>query len=447
MRVSRVENTKASRSSRRAMAWAKIMRSREYRSIDPLTSQMSTSGRRRTRGLRWNRAMSSPLERMAWRAERRRSMRPDRAARSRRVRRSPTRQGACSRRRRTCSVSAHVISSKSLWRSSSSALYPLERAGNSVGFCSRFICEALSPRALAQAFARSGESGSARLRPGMTPAEARGSGGAQKMSKAASKVGRSSLRLTNTDRSAFRKSPCCFRSMTPSARVASVSRRGPASSPASCKRRANAPRRGSRSTPSLGTLRLVDQRPDLLPNALQVFLVLESRAHRRVDEVRVDVRGAQCGQGTRPVERLRDSRHLVQVHSPQSLHERRHFAGQPIRRLRGPSTHDLDLFVEVRIVDPVIEAAALERVVNLACAVGRDHDERHLACLDRGRLGLAHTRLALDEQRLLELEGEKDRGGKRPVADIATFAQAALDVLDGKWSAHGDKAYEETGLM
>src|ERR1700682_834543 len=205
------------------------------------------------------------------------------------------RHGACCKRRRTCSVSSHDIWSKSLCRSSSSALYPLELAGTAVGSCSRFICEVLRPSALAHALARSGDIGSPRLRPGMTPAEARGSGGAQKMSKAASKIGISSLRLTNTARRELRKSACRLRAICTSARVASVSRRGPASIPASCSSRAKAPSRGTRSTVGSGTPRLLDQRRHLLPHLLQVLLVRERRAERRVDERGIDACGSHGG--------------------------------------------------------------------------------------------------------------------------------------------------------
>src|SRR5436309_787725 len=480
--------------------------------------------------------MSSPLDRIAWRAERRRSMRPVRDGRSRRVRFSATLHGACSSNRRTCSVSVHVISSKSLWRRSSSALYPLELAGNSVASCSRFICDALRPRAFAHAFARSGDRGSARLRPGRTPAADRGSGGAQKMSKAASKVGMSSLRLTKTERSALRKSSSCFRSMQPNARVASVRRRGPASNPASWSSRAKAPRRGRRSTrdPSC-TLRLLDQGWHLLAHPLQVLLVLQRRAHGRADEVWVDPRRAQRGERPRPVEGLRHPRHLVEVHPAQALDEGRDLAGQAVRRLGRARADDLDLLVEVGVVDPVVEAAALQRVVHLARTVGCDHDERHLAGLDGpdlrdgnlevgeqleqeslellvgagdgveqraaeqklraedlalggaavlafahqpdveklagivplvdgmrqvdalvaleadqprakdlghdlGRLRLANPGLAFYEERLLQLEGEKDGRRERAVADVLALAQASLDVLDGWGRAHGGQS-------
>src|ERR1700682_3087667 len=273
------------------------------------------------------------------------------------------RHGACCKRRRTCSVSSHDIWSKSLCRSSSSALYPLELTGTAVGSCSRFICELLRPRALAHAFARSGDMGSARLRPAITPAAARGSGGAQKMSKAASKVGRSSLRLTNTERSAFRKSICCLRSIKPSARVASVNRRGPASKPARCRSRANAPNRGSRSGPS-STSRLLDERGYLLSHPLEILLVFERRAQGRVDETRVDARRAQRGKRSRPVQRLCHARHLIKIHRSQALHQPSHLACQAGGRLGSAGANDLDLLFEVRGVDPVIEAGALQGVVD-----------------------------------------------------------------------------------
>src|SRR5260370_37901453 len=137
----------------------------------------------------------------------------------------------------------------------------------------------------------------------------------------------SSFRLTNTARSAFRKSPWSFRSMNASARVASVTRRGPASSPASCSKRANAPSRGSRSTS--GTPSLLDQRGHLVAHALQVFLVLERRTHRRADQAWVDARRTQRSEGARPVEGLRHAWDLVQVHPAQSLTEAGHFAREP----------------------------------------------------------------------------------------------------------------------
>ena len=38
--------------------------------------------------------------------------------------------------------------------------------------------------------------------------------------------------------------------------------------------------------------------------------------------------------------------------------------------------HDRDLALEVGVLDPVVEAATLQRVVHVAGAVGREHDDR-----------------------------------------------------------------------
>src|SRR5262249_19831751 len=48
-----------------------------------------------------------------------------------------------------------------------------------------------------------------------------------------------------------------------------------------------------------------------------------------------------------------------------------HVIGEP----GNPSPDDLDLLLQRRVVDPVIEAATLERVVHVAGAVGREHDD------------------------------------------------------------------------
>src|SRR5437879_4089534 len=194
------------------------------------------------------------------------------------------------------------------------------------------------------------------------------------MSNAASKIGISSFLLTNTDRNAPRKSSSFLMSMNVSARVASVSRRGPASRPASWSSRANAPSRGNRS--ASGTSRLLDQGGHLLADALEVFLVFERRSERRVDQRRVDASGAERGQRSGPVQRLRHSRHLVELHPPQALHEGGHLAREAVGGLRRPSANDLHLLLEVGVVDPVVETSPLQRVVHLAGPVRGDDDKR-----------------------------------------------------------------------
>ena len=59
---------------------------------------------------------------------------------------------------------------------------------------------------------------------------------------------------------------------------------------------------------------------------------------------------------------------------------------------------------------------------------------------DLGRLRLADPGLAFYEERLLQLEGEKDGCRERAVADVLALAQASLDVLDGWGRAHGGQS-------
>ncbi len=51
--------------------------------------------------------------------------------------------------------------------------------------------------------------------------------------------------------------------------------------------------------------------------------------------------------------------------------------------MRQPRAHDRQLALQVRVLDPVIQAAPLERLVQVARAVGRDdHDRRRLGLVD-----------------------------------------------------------------
>src|SRR5260221_136316 len=198
-----------------------------------------------------------------------------------------------------------------------------------------------------------------------------------------------------------------------SALVASVSRRGPASSPASCRRRANAARRGRRSERTAGSLRttgLLDQRRYLLADPLEGLLVLQCGAQRRVDERRVDRRRSQGGQRARPVERLGDAGDLVEVERAQALHQRSDLAGQPVGRLWRSGPDDRDLLLQVRVVDPVIQTAPVERVVHLTRAVRGDDHERRLAGADGAELGNRHleVRQQLEEESLELLVGAVD---------------------------------------
>ena len=72
-----------------------------------------------------------------------------------------------------------------------------------------------------------------------------------------------------------------------------------------------------------------------------------------------------------------------QVHAAQALHEGHHLLRQCRRRLRRLAPENPQLAARVRVVHPVVEAAAFDRVVDLARAVRGDDDDRRLGRLQR----------------------------------------------------------------
>jgi len=74
---------------------------------------------------------------------------------------------------------------------------------------------------------------------------------------------------------------------------------------------------------------------------------------------------------------------------------------EPLAGAGGLAPDDLELARRVRVVDPGVQAAALERVVDLAGAVRRDDDDRRMRGADRADLG--HRELQLGEH--FEQEG------------------------------------------
>ena len=92
-------------------------------------------------------------------------------------------------------------------------------------------------------------------------------------------------------------------------------------------------------------------------------------------------------QRPRPVEGLGDAGRLEQVLPRRACDGAGDLVGQRLRDPGQPAAHDRDLAVEAGVVEPVVEAAALERVVHLAGAVGGEHDDRRRRGADRAELG------------------------------------------------------------
>ena len=97
---------------------------------------------------------------------------------------------------------------------------------------------------------------------------------------------------------------------------------------------------------------------------------------------------------------LGDARRLEEVELAQLLHEAHDLARQAFAGARRLDLEDLQLALQVGIVDPVIEAAALQRVVDLARAVRGDDDDRRLRRLDRAELRDRHLEVGQHLQQI-----------------------------------------------
>jgi hypothetical protein len=127
-----------------------------------------------------------------------------------------------------------------------------------------------------------------------------------------------------------------------------------------------------------------------------VFLMLEDRTEGRVDRLLLEIGLFEGDQRGGPIQGLGDARHLVEIDAAQLVHEVADLPGQRLRGLRLTGGDDRLFLLDRRIIDPVVEAAALQRVVQLARAVrGDDHDRRHRG-LDRA--DLRHGDLEVGEE-------------------------------------------------
>src|SRR5262245_34521145 len=104
-------------------------------------------------------------------------------------------------------------------------------------------------------------------------------------------------------------------------------------------------------------------------------MILEQDTQRLLDGRGIQFCSVQRNQSRNPVEGFRDPRYLVKFRRTQLLNEGGHLTCQSRGGMRHLRHDDAQLFVEIRIVDPEVETAALERVVQLACSVGCDDDD------------------------------------------------------------------------
>ena len=178
-----------------------------------------------------------------------------------------------------------------------------------------------------------------------------------------------------------------------SPRSASSMRPGPTSRPASRSTRPKVtrwrvrasltrrrPRPRARASPSSAS-------DGVVADEVEVLVVLQDGAERLLDDGRVELLAAEGDERLRPVDRLGHARRLGQVEVAQPGDERRRLGGQPLGHAGHAQAQDLDLALERRVRDPVKQAAALERVVQLARAVGGEDDRRAARRRDGPDLG------------------------------------------------------------
>src|SRR5215213_9787536 len=148
----------------------------------------------------------------------------------------------------------------------------------------------------------------------------------------------------------------------------------------------------------------------LVADREQVLVVLEHRPERHLHVLNVELLLAEGRQRARPVDRLGEPRRLLEVEAAQVRDERRSFRREPLGDPGNAQLHDRDLALDRRVADPVVEAAPLERVVQLARPVrGKDHVRPALRG-DRAQLGNRdlEVRQHLEQERLELLVGAVD---------------------------------------
>ena len=130
----------------------------------------------------------------------------------------------------------------------------------------------------------------------------------------------------------------------------------------------------------------------------------------RSDRRLVQFAAPQCGEGLGPVDGLGHTGRLVQPHAADRLHRRGDLAGQPLTSFGRLEAHDGHLALEVRVFDPVVEAAPLEGVVHVTGAIRGQHHEWRLLGSKGPELGDRHRIVGqdLEKERLEFVVGPVD---------------------------------------
>src|SRR5262245_18880661 len=133
---------------------------------------------------------------------------------------------------------------------------------------------------------------------------------------------------------------------------------------------------GTTGTPSSGLIGDGQRREPSGAHGLQVFGVLEHRPRGLARRGAVEAGRPEHVQRPGPADGFRDTRRLGQIEAAQPVHPASDLAGQDLRGGRHPAPDDRRDAPGVRVVDPVVEAAPLERVVQVTSPVRGQHDDR-----------------------------------------------------------------------
>src|SRR5436190_790430 len=218
---------------------------------------------------------------------------------------------------------------------------------------------------------------------------------------------------TNTERAVQYSRRRVIGRTSASARAKSAERSGVTGTPASRRRRLNAPASAGRSSSTVSTPNTGFGAPvsltathELLEASradhLLVLAVLQYRSERPVHRWGIQPLDTEHAQGRHPIDRLGDSGWLLHV----AVAHARDRVGDLHRQCRRSTlhapAHDLDLALGSRVVDPVVQAAALHGIVEVTSPVGGQHDDRRMRGHDRAELGNRHTglRQQLEQKRL-----------------------------------------------
>src|SRR5450755_1593459 len=446
--------------------------------MEPEMSQSTMRRRGLTRGARRANVIASPPVRRAWRRVRRRSGRlPSRADRYLRVRRGGTARVISRISPVSCRSSVPDSWVKSRPRSRSAADATRRMAAASAGGSSPSApaegpSETCTPAGHLPGspwdLAAGGEPPfwSAGWYPGSTGGwPANGDGAPNSAANTRSKMLIWPGSDTSVASAQARSSDTELTPMTVTARASRSQRSGPTGSPAACRAvpstaasaATSGPDRGTASAPSGGTVtgNSARSRPDHrrqpgLTHHVLVLRVLQHRAHGLVGHrSRKLVRAEDAKRGS-PANRLGNARRFGEIKAAQPVHRGRDLSGQLVTGGGGPAPDDLRDPGGVRVGDPVVQAPALERVVQVPGPVGGQHGDRRQDRLlgaelgdGDGRLGqqLEQERLELvvgavdlvDEQHRGPRPGMQQGGEQRPGQQVFLGEQVLVtDVLPGR---------------